>query len=410
MPGFDHALQSPANAQRASFLLPLPQLQANGGANGDRWQTVTLKAGQTLSAVFDQLNIPQRELLRVAKQPTLQPMLRKLRPGAEIAFNLPADGSVRGMRIDNNGESAEYEFGSDAVRERAVPHETTTRTVVLTGTVGKSLFRSARALGLGSAQLNQLTDEMFQVRHRLRFGPGPERPLQRGRGPDLARRQLASTGPVLAATFTVDGKLKSAFRFVRDGKAEYFTPDGRSLKAALHPHADPVRAHHLRLRHAPPSDPRPHARAPGHRLRRRHRHPIMAAGDARVQFVGWKGYGRVVILDHGGGRTTLYGHMSRFGSERVGQRVSQGAVIGYVGGMSGLATGPHLHYEFRINGVHQNPLKMTMPPPAPADRHRTGGVQGRDPARAGQDPRGRERRVPGRRHPRRHGRRAVEKG
>ena len=70
-----------------------------------------------------------------------------------------------------------------------------------------------------------------------------------------------------------------------------------------------------------------------------------------------------MILDHGGGRTTLYGHMSRFGSERVGQRVSQGAVIGYVG-MSGLATGPHLHYEFRINGVHQNPLKMTMPPPA----------------------------------------------
>jgi hypothetical protein len=71
-----------------------------------------------------------------------------------------------------------------------------------------------------------------------------------------------------------------------------------------------------------------------------------------------------VILDHGGGRTTLYGHMSRFGSERVGQRVAQGAVIGYVG-MSGLATGPHLHYEFRVNGVHQNPLKMTMPPPAP---------------------------------------------
>jgi hypothetical protein len=161
VPGFDQALQSSANAQRASFLLPLPQLQANAGANGDRWQTVTLKAGQTLSAVFDELNIPQRELVRVAKQPSLQPMLRRLRPGAEIAFNLPADGSVRGMRIDNNGESAEYEFGSDAVRERAIPHETTTRTVVLSGTVGKSLFASARKLGLGGAQLRQLTDEMF---------------------------------------------------------------------------------------------------------------------------------------------------------------------------------------------------------------------------------------------------------
>ncbi|HET6434086.1 MAG TPA: M23 family metallopeptidase, partial [Xanthomonadaceae bacterium] len=93
--------------------------------------------------------------------------------------------------------------------------------------------------------------------------------------------------------------------------------------------------------------------------------PIHAAGDARVAFVGWKGgYGRTVILDHGRGYTTLYGHMSRFGKEKVGQRVQQGAVIGYVGA-SGLATGPHLHYEFRINGVHRNPLSVTMPPPEP---------------------------------------------
>jgi len=93
--------------------------------------------------------------------------------------------------------------------------------------------------------------------------------------------------------------------------------------------------------------------------------PIMAAGDARVQFVGWKGgYGRAVILDHGRGYTTLYGHMSRFGGIKQGQRVPQGTVIGYVG-MTGLATGPHLHYEFRINGVHRNPLSVTMPPPEP---------------------------------------------
>src|SRR5690606_21370867 len=92
---------------------------------------------------------------------------------------------------------------------------------------------------------------------------------------------------------------------------------------------------------------------------------IMAAGDARVQFVGWKGgYGRTVILDHGRGYTTLYAHMSRFGKYGVGQRVPQGSVIGYVGS-TGLATGPHLHYEFRINGVHRNPLSVTMPPPEP---------------------------------------------
>ena len=93
--------------------------------------------------------------------------------------------------------------------------------------------------------------------------------------------------------------------------------------------------------------------------------PIQAAGDARVTFVGWKGgYGRAVILNHGNGRETLYGHMSRFAKAKPGQRVAQGTVIGYVGS-SGMSTGPHLHYEFRVNGVHQNPLKMTLPPPEP---------------------------------------------
>jgi murein DD-endopeptidase MepM/ murein hydrolase activator NlpD len=93
--------------------------------------------------------------------------------------------------------------------------------------------------------------------------------------------------------------------------------------------------------------------------------PIMAAGDARVQFVGvQRGYGNVVILDHGRGHTTLYGHMSRFAGIKNGQRVAQGTVIGYVGS-TGLATGPHLHYEFRVNGEHRNPLTVTMPPPEP---------------------------------------------
>ena len=367
VPGFDHALGSgSASIQRSSFLLPLPQLQAGRGSGGDRWQTVTLKAGQTLSGVFDDLDIPQRELVRVARQPTLQPMLRRLRPGTQIAFNLPPDGSVRGMRIDTPaGDSAEYEFGADAVREHAIPHETTTRTVVLSGKVGKSLFASARKLGLGGAQLHQLTDEMFKydidfdsdLDQNDRFSVVVDQTWRDG--------QLASTGPVLAATFTVDGKLKSAFRYVRNGHPEYFTPDGRSLRRPFirmpiayaritsgfgmrkHPILGRMRGH-MGIDYAAPTGT-----------------PIHAAGDARVAFVGWKGgYGRAVILDHGGGRTTLYGHMSRFGSEHVGQRVAQGAVIGYVG-MSGLATGPHLHYEFRLNGVHQNPLKTTMPPPAP---------------------------------------------
>ena len=368
VPGFSTAMHTAPNTQRTTLSLALPQLRLHQG-NTDRWQSVTLKSGQTLSAVFSELGIPYDQLEKVMQHPKIKPALRKLRPGTALSFNLPSDGSVRAMRIEaapGIGDTpVELEFDGDALRERSVPQEITTRTVVLSGEVGKSLFASARKAGLGSAQLNQLTDEMFKydidfdsdLDQNDRFSVVVDQTWRDG--------QLASTGPVLAATFTVDGKLKSAFRFVRDGKAEYFTPDGRSLKRPF-----------IRM-------PIPYARiTSGFGMRnhpilgrmRAHQGidyaagtgtPLMAAGDARVQFVGWKGgHGRVVILDHGGGRTTLYGHMSRFGSERVGQRVSQGAVIGYVG-MSGLATGPHLHYEFRINGVHQNPLKMTMPPPAP---------------------------------------------
>jgi murein DD-endopeptidase MepM/ murein hydrolase activator NlpD len=81
------------------------------------------------------------------------------------------------------------------------------------------------------------------------------------------------------------------------------------------------------------------------------------------------GYGNTIVLQHGGNITTLYGHLSRFGNARAGARVNQGDVIGYVGS-SGLATGPHLHYEYRVNGVHRNPRTVTLPPadPIPAEQ------------------------------------------
>ncbi len=370
VPGFSQLLdaQAKSSAHRMTMALTLPK-PAKTAVNQDRWQSVTLKPGQTLSGVFEELGIPYSQLERVMLHPRIKPTLRRLRPGTQLSFNLPEDGSVRAMRLEAGpgvGDTPiELEFSADAVRERAVPVEITTRTVVLTGEVGNSLFASARELGLGSAQLNQLTDEMFKydidfdsdLDEHDRFSVVVDQTWKNG--------QLVNTGPVQAAAFTVDGKIKSAFRFLRDGKPEYFTPDGRSLKRPF-----------IRM-------PIPYARISSGFGMRRHPilgrmrghmgidyaaasgTPIMAAGNARVAFVGRKGgYGNAVILDHGGGKTTLYGHMSRFAGIHVGQHVAQGAVIGYVGS-TGLATGPHLHYEFRINGVHMDPRKMTLPPPTP---------------------------------------------
>ena len=94
--------------------------------------------------------------------------------------------------------------------------------------------------------------------------------------------------------------------------------------------------------------------------------PIKSTGAGRVVFRGWKGgYGNVVIIQHGVRYSTLYGHMSRFAKNvKAGSRVKQGQVIGYVG-MTGLATGPHLHYEFRVDGVHRNPLTVKLPKSQP---------------------------------------------
>ncbi|HET6905979.1 MAG TPA: M23 family metallopeptidase, partial [Rhodanobacteraceae bacterium] len=94
--------------------------------------------------------------------------------------------------------------------------------------------------------------------------------------------------------------------------------------------------------------------------------PIYAAGDGVIKFRGVKhGYGNFIIIQHNKDISTAYGHMSRFAAgEHVGDRVRQGQIIGYVG-MTGLATGPHLHYEFRVDGVQRNPLTVTLPKPEP---------------------------------------------
>ena len=185
--------------------------------------------------------------------------------------------------------------------------------------------------------------------------------------------ELEKTGAVLAAAFTVDGRLHTGFRHSRNGKPEYFTGDGRPLKKTF-----------IRM-------PIPYARLSSSFGARRHpvlgrmrMHkgvdyaagtgtPIQAAGDARVQSVGWQGgYGRAVVLDHGRGYTTLYGHMSRFGNIRPGQRVPQGTVIGYVGSTGNAAPeSPHLHFAiFRLGaerlwwrGTPINPFSVWGTPP-----------------------------------------------
>jgi murein DD-endopeptidase MepM/ murein hydrolase activator NlpD len=172
-------------------------------------------------------------------------------------------------------------------------------------------------------------------------------------------------GRVLAAEFTNRGRTLRAVWFEsQDGKVKgYYAPDGKGMRKAFlrapldftrisskfnpnrrHPISGKVRAHRG-IDYAAPTGT-----------------PIYAAGDGRIEFAGRKGgYGNAVVINHGRGITTLYGHMSRFGkSARGGRAVHQGEVIGYVGS-TGASTGPHLHYEYRVRGVHKNPASIPLP-------------------------------------------------
>ncbi len=369
VPGFSTVIQVPAMEPLATLPLALPALPEGRPASHemDNWQMIRIKSGQTLSSVFEDLQIPASVLHHLLQHPGTRPALTRLRPGVEIAFDLSAPGRLRALKFDRDADhQVVLRMAGDKIEEKVTVRESTTRTVVLSGTVGRSLTRSARQAGLTAANINSLTSDIFK--YDIDFNSDLDADDHFSVLVDQTWREgeLVSTSPVTAATFTVDGKLHSGFRYSRPGgKPEYFTTEGRPLKKSF-----------IRM-------PIPYARLSSKFGARRHpvlgtmrMHkgvdyaastgtPIMAAGDARVQFAGWqRGYGNVVILDHGRGHSTLYGHMSRMAKIRKGQRVGQGAVIGYVGS-TGLATGPHLHYEFRINGVHRNPLSVTMPPPEP---------------------------------------------
>jgi murein DD-endopeptidase MepM/ murein hydrolase activator NlpD len=177
-------------------------------------------------------------------------------------------------------------------------------------------------------------------------------------------------GGVLAADLEVNGRPVSAFRFTEDGKPGFFDAAGLSLRRAflrapvefrrVSSRFNRSRVHPI-LGYARRHEGTDYAAASGT--------PVMSAGDGTVVSAGWSGgYGTMVVVRHSNGITTRYGHLRGLaGGVRAGARVSQGQVIGYVGS-TGLATGAHLHYEFRVNGVARDPSRVDLGSGAPIAR------------------------------------------
>lgn len=367
VPALDGAMEREAQPERITqaIALPPPPVQRTTSAPRNDWQTVRIASGQTLGSVFADLGIPASTMHRVLSVPEAGQLATRLRVGTELAFEIGADGTLKGLRFDQDeSKRIQLAVSETGIQREVIERPLERRVVIAGGTIRSSLFADGAKAGLSATVMN---DMVKALQYDIDFAQD----LREGDAFQIVYEELwregerLRDGGVVAVNFINQGKPYTAVRFEHKGQQEFFDLDGRPLRksfmrtpiefarltsgfgARRHPVLGRMRMH-KGVDYAAPTGT-----------------PIFAAGDARVKFAGWQnGYGRTVILDHGNGITTLYAHMSRLGNYRVGQRVQQGRTIGYVGA-SGLATGPHLHYEFRVNGVHRNPLTVTMPKPEP---------------------------------------------
>ncbi len=333
----------------------------------DHWVQVDVKPGQTMSQIFSGLGLKPAVLHDVVQRSARGKALASIRPGDRFAFKIAEPGKLAAIAFEpDDATQVTLTVDAAAIEEKVTPRAMERRVRMAGGRVEHSLFGAGEAAGISDRTIMQMADV---------FGYDIDFAQDLRRGDEFAVMyeeiwrdgERVRDGNILSASFVNSGRRYVAYRFTRaDGTADYFDADGRPLRKAFlrtpvefsrissrfssarrHPVLGTVRAHRG-VDYAAPRGT-----------------PIRAAGSGKIVFRGWKpGYGNCIIVQHNNSITTLYGHMSGYARNHVGSRVTQGETIGYVG-MTGLASGPHLHYEFRLHGVHRNPLTVPLPKAEP---------------------------------------------
>lgn len=325
------------------------------------WESVEVRQGQTLDGIFREQGFSISLLHEILALNGETKGLTKIRPGDVFDFERHDDGSLKRMRYPL--DEARYLLVSheeDTLTAEVLQRDITIELAETEGIIDSSLFLAAKQAGLGDAMIMKLAnifgwdiDFVLDIRQGDRFLLVYEKLYREG--------EFLRDGRILAATFINQGERFQAIWFEHEDVADYFAPDGRNMRKAflraplnfsyissnynprrMHPVLKRVRPHNGTDYYAPPGT------------------PVYAAGDGTViQSAYSKSNGHHVFIKHANSIVTKYLHFTKR-TVKKGQKVKQGQTIGTVGS-SGLATGPHLHYEFVVNGVHRNPRTVPLP-------------------------------------------------
>jgi len=333
---------------------------------------INVRKGDSLSKIFSRAGLSGSEAYKVNKVLSESKSGFMIYPGDTFNFRIDDKGNLKSFvlsKIDLTNLIVKKEGTTYKVDQEII--EPNVKISSVSGIIKSNLFLDAKKAGLNESMIMELADVFkwdidfaLDLKKNDKFSVVFEE--------KFVKDSKIGNGDILAARFENDGRLFEAVRHIDDnGKVSYYTPEGKSLsKAFIRSPVDfrRISSSFKKERYHPVLGvKRPHkgtdyAAATGT--------PIKASGSGKIIFAGTKGgYGKTIIIKHPNGITTLYGHQSRFAKGiRKGKGVTQGQTIGYVG-KTGVATGPHLHYEFRVNGVHKNPMTVELPNDKPLNKN-----------------------------------------
>jgi murein DD-endopeptidase MepM/ murein hydrolase activator NlpD len=334
-----------------------------------RWREVVVQRGDSVAAILGAHHLYSPDLAVALLSDAGADAFNHLRPGRHLRMEIAPDGALAQLsyNVDDASQAVLFRGENGAYRAYVKPLKFETRRAFASGSIRDSLFQAGQGAGLSDGLVLQLAtifgwdvDFSLDLRKGDRFSVVYEQKYRNG--------EKIANGDILAAEFVNQGHRYRTIGY-RDseGHMRYYTPAGNSVERQFL--RSPVQFSRISSRYT---------RRRYHPILKRWRAhtgvdyaartgtPVHATATGRIVSRRWHGgYGKTVIIQHGSKYSTLYGHLSRFArGQRSGSLVHQGEVIGYVG-HTGLATGPHLHYEFRVYGHHRNPLTVRLPKAAP---------------------------------------------